>query len=133
MGVDKNPRLDVEKNYRKPEDVIRKAEPVVPVHSEIVAEKETIVTQAYSGLLADIEKVKSEWHEFLNNLAPTNQSLVGLLRSALPVNIDGKNLTLEVLIQLILFEIRHKQYSGPSMLILANYYHPEDYHLRIRH
>ncbi|HEX9008173.1 MAG TPA: hypothetical protein VF837_02855, partial [Patescibacteria group bacterium] len=96
LGVDKNPRLDVEKNYHKPEDVVRKAEPVVPVHSEIVEEKETIVTQAYSGLLADIEKVKSEWHEFLNNLAPTNQSLVGLLRSALPVNIDGKNLTLEV-------------------------------------
>lgn len=50
----------------------------------------------YEKPLASIEKVKSEWQTFLSQLAPHNQSIAGLLRSATPLNVSGRDLTLEV-------------------------------------
>ena len=75
---------------------LKSAESVKPIDRPIIEEKENVVVQTYDGPLADLSKIKNEWENFLNNLAPTNRSLVGLLRSAMPVGIEGKYLTLEV-------------------------------------
>lgn len=69
----------------------------VTVQEEKIQEVETKIEQTYTGdPTSDIERVKQEWHDFLNNLAHHNASLAGLLRSAAPLETDGKYLTLEV-------------------------------------
>ena len=54
------------------------------------------ISQVYEGPLANIEKVKNEWLDFLSDLAPRNHSIAGLLRSAAPLAVTGRDLTLEV-------------------------------------
>lgn len=80
----------------KEDVVVKMTEEKVAVESEIIKTENNIVVQNYQGSLADLNRVKGEWSDFLKNLSATNASLVGLLRSAMPVDIDGKNITLEV-------------------------------------
>ncbi len=65
-----------------------------------VVETESLVRDSvasnYEGPLASIDRVKSEWGNFLSDLAPRNQSIAGLLRSAMPLAVQGRDLTLEV-------------------------------------
>jgi len=77
--------------------VVRNAE--ASVVRETIKKEELHVEneQALVGeRVSDIQKVKDEWHDFLSNLAHANASLAGLLRSAAPLEMDEKYLTLEV-------------------------------------
>ena len=68
----------------------------VPVTEHKTVKEDNVVTHVYEGPLADINKIKTGWHELVNRLAPQNQSVAGLLRSAAPIDIEGKSLTIEV-------------------------------------
>jgi DNA polymerase-3 subunit gamma/tau len=94
--VEKVVKVESVDTVAKTTPILKSVEPVKAIESPIVEEKENVVVQTYDGPLADLSKIKNEWENFLNTLAPTNRSLVGLLRSAMPVGIEGKNLTLEV-------------------------------------
>ena len=83
-------------------------EPVKPIEApsvekvmsrDVITEPELVhdsIVPNYEGPLASIDRVKSEWGNFLTDLAPKNQSIAGLLRSATPLTVQGRDLTLEV-------------------------------------
>lgn len=94
--VEKNPKIENGEAQVKTEVSVKSTQAIISIDKPIIEERDNIVVRAYDGPLADLSRVKNEWEDFLNKLAPANRSLVGLLRSAMPVGIDGKNLTLEV-------------------------------------
>ena len=85
--------MEIKRVTEQPTELVRQ------IRTEKVAEeeeKENVVAVNYEGPLASIDRVKSEWTSFLNSLAPRNQSIAGLLRSAAPLTVVGRDLTLEV-------------------------------------
>ncbi|KKT68011.1 MAG: hypothetical protein UX12_C0007G0008 [Candidatus Collierbacteria bacterium GW2011_GWC1_45_47] len=99
VAVDEERSRDrkVEENEHRGEKsadpVIKRSLPRVEVVAESALDS---VAQNYEGPLASIDRVKSEWGNFLTDLAPRNQSIAGLLRSATPLAVQGRDLTLEV-------------------------------------
>ena len=65
------------------------------VKQETETSTDSIITN-YETSLVSIDRVKSEWGNFLSDLAPHNQSVAGLLRATSPVAIQGSDLTIEV-------------------------------------
>lgn len=53
-------------------------------------------TQNNSGVLVNIESVKTGWGDFLNSMSESNGSLAGMLRLVSPVDIQGRSLTISV-------------------------------------
>ncbi len=82
----------VERTETKRSDSVEKND---DVHTTVELKVESAGTTSVTEL-ASIEKVKTEWDTFLSGLAPKNQSIAGLLRSAMPKYIDGRELMLEV-------------------------------------
>ena len=54
------------------------------VKQETETSTDSIITN-YETSLVSIDRVKSEWGNFLSDLAPHNQSVAGLLRATSPV------------------------------------------------
>lgn len=67
-----------------------------PIYSEKDEDKSNIVVQNYSGPLVNIDKIKTEWADFLNVMSANCGSLAGMLRLVSPVDVKGKSLTLAV-------------------------------------
>lgn len=67
-----------------------------PVKEEIKVEKSNAVVQNYGGPLVSIDRIKTEWMDFLNVMSGSCGSLAGMLRLVSPVDIKGKSLTLSV-------------------------------------
>ena len=63
---------------------------------ETVVETSNVVVQNYSGPLVSIDKIKTEWMDFLNVMSSSCGSLAGMLRLVSPVEVRGKSLTLAV-------------------------------------
>ena len=66
------------------------------VKEEIKAEKSNVVVQNYEGPLVGIERIKTEWMDFLNVMSGSCGSLAGMLRLVSPVDVKGKSITLSV-------------------------------------
>lgn len=73
-----------------------KEEREMPIQKEIKEEKSNVVVQNYEGPLVGIERVKTEWMDFLNVMSGSCGSLAGLLRLVSPVDVKGKSITLSV-------------------------------------
>jgi len=67
-----------------------------PVQEEVKEEKSNVVVQNYEGPLVSIDKIKTEWMDFLNVMSGSCGSLAGMLRLVSPVDMKGKSLTLSV-------------------------------------
>lgn len=78
------------------EDVINTRSMNMVIQEDKIQEKSNIVVQNYDGPLADINKIKTEWTDFLNVMSASCGSLAGMLRLVSPVDIQGKSLTLSV-------------------------------------
>ncbi len=72
----------------------------VNTESTITGENETdksnVVVQNYDGPLVSIDRIKTEWMDFLNVMSTSCGSLAGMLRLVSPVDFKGKSLTLSV-------------------------------------
>lgn len=66
------------------------------VIEEKIEEKSNVVVQNYDGPLVGIERVKTEWMDFLNVMSASYGSLAGMLRLVSPVDVKGKSITLSV-------------------------------------
>lgn len=66
------------------------------INEEITEEKDNIVVQHYDGPLVSLDKIKTEWMDFLNVMSGSCGSLAGMLRLVSPVEVKGKSLTLSV-------------------------------------
>lgn len=66
------------------------------IQAEEVEDKGNIVVQNYDGPLVGIEKIKTEWMDFLNVMSGSCGSLAGMLRLVSPVDVKGKSITLSV-------------------------------------
>lgn len=74
---------------------------VTPLHRDTPEKDERVDVQIKTMIpkefgLVDIEKIKNEWGNFLNDFAGVNVSLAGLLRQSEPTEIQGKAITLSV-------------------------------------
>jgi len=67
-----------------------------PLRAGEIENKSNIVVQNYDGPLANIERIKMEWTDFLNVMSASYGSLAGMLRLVSPVDVKGKSLTLSV-------------------------------------
>ena len=66
------------------------------IQTENVEVKSNVVVQNYDGPLVSIDRIKTEWMDFLNVMSGSCGSLAGLLRLVSPVDVKGKSLTLSV-------------------------------------
>ena len=86
------PARPVSKTEEKKESTVTKN----AVIENIDEEKSNIVVQNYSGPLVNIDKIKTEWLDFLNVMSANCGPLAGMLRTVSPVEVKGKSITLEV-------------------------------------
>lgn len=63
---------------------------------EVVEEDKIITPEVVAGVNSSIEKIKNEWSGFLDSFAANNGSLAGMLRNSMPMDLNGKALTLSV-------------------------------------
>ncbi len=66
------------------------------VMSDVGREDKVISVEAGGGVHTSLERIRSEWDEFLDNFAASNGSLAGMLRNSSPMDLQGKSLVLEV-------------------------------------
>ena len=78
------------------EDTIKTHTVNSAIQEEKIEEKSNVVVQNYCGPLASIDKIKTEWTDFLNVMAASYGSLAGMLRLVSPVGVNGKSITLAV-------------------------------------
>jgi DNA polymerase-3 subunit gamma/tau len=78
------------------EDIIKAHSVDIAIQQDKIEEKGNVVVQNYDGPLASLDKIKTEWTDFLNVMSASYGSLAGMLRLVSPVDIKGKSLTLSV-------------------------------------
>lgn len=66
------------------------------INKDKIEEKDNKIIQNYDGPLVSLDKIKTEWMEFLNVMSGSCGSLAGMLRLVSPVDVKGKSLTLSV-------------------------------------
>ena len=78
------------------EDYVKTTSTESALQADIVEDKGNVVVQNYDGPLVSIDRIKTEWMDFLNVMSSSCGSLAGMLRLVSPVNMNGKSLTLAV-------------------------------------
>lgn len=78
------------------EDVIKTDSTKSSIQEGVRADESNIVVQNYDGPLVSIDRVKTEWMDFLNVMSGSCGSLAGMLRLVSPVDVKGKSITLSV-------------------------------------
>lgn len=90
------PKVEAPARQEEKTDEIKTVSTENAIHGEINQSKDNIVVQNYDGPLAGIERIKTEWTDFLNVMSASYGSLAGMLRLVSPVDVKGKSLTLSV-------------------------------------
>lgn len=83
------------------QEVSKEKTKTVSMESAILGEKEedksNVVVQNYDGPLVGIDRIKTEWMDFINVMSTScGGSLAGMLRLVSPVDVKGKSITLSV-------------------------------------
>lgn len=78
------------------EDVIKTDSTKSSIQEGVRTDESNIVVQNYDGPLVSIDRVKTEWMDFLNVMSGSCGSLAGMLRLVSPVEVKGKSITLSV-------------------------------------
>lgn len=94
-GAD-SPKVEAPARQEEKKDEIKSVTMESPLHAGETENKGNIVVQNYDGPLANIERIKMEWTDFLNVMSASYGSLAGMLRLVSPVDVKGKSLTLSV-------------------------------------
>lgn len=90
------PKIEMPTQQTKETEEINSHAMNSPVKDEKIEITSNIVVQNYDGPLASLDKIKTEWMDFLNSMSGSYGSLAGMLRLVSPVDVKGKSLTLEV-------------------------------------
>lgn len=95
-GGEDDPKVEAPARQEEKEDEIKTTSMESPIQEEVEVDKGNIVVQNYDGPLVSIDRIKTEWTDFLNIMSGSYGSLAGMLRLVSPVDIRGKSLTLSV-------------------------------------
>lgn len=95
-GGEGDPKVEAPARQEEKEDEIKTTSMESPIQEEVEVDKGNIVVQNYDGPLVSIDRIKTEWTDFLNVMSGSCGSLAGMLRLVSPVDIRGKSLTLSV-------------------------------------
>ncbi len=90
------PKVETPARPEEKSDEIKTVMAESAIQSEETENKGNIVVQNYDGPLVGIEKIKTEWMDFLNVMSGSCGSLAGMLRLVSPVDVKGKSITLSV-------------------------------------
>ena len=90
------PKVEAPARQEEKKDEIKSVSADSAIRGEDSENKDNQVVQNYDGPLANIEKIKTEWMDFINVMSASYGSLAGMLRLVSPVDVRGKSLTLSV-------------------------------------
>jgi hypothetical protein len=90
------PKAETPAQQEVKEDVIKTSSTENAISEDISVDKSNVVVQNYDGPLVGIDRVKTEWMDFLNVMSGSCGSLAGMLRLVSPVDVKGKSITLSV-------------------------------------
>jgi hypothetical protein len=90
------PKVEAPARQEEKEDVVKTPSMESAIHEFISDDKSNIVVQNYDGPLVSIDRIKTEWMDFLNVMSGSCGSLAGMLRLVSPVDVKGKSITLSV-------------------------------------
>ena len=90
------PKVEAPARQEENEDVIKTDSTKSSIQEGVHTDESNIVVQNYDGPLVSIDRVKTEWMDFLNVMSGSCGSLAGMLRLVSPVEVKGKSITLSV-------------------------------------
>jgi len=90
------PKVETPAQSKEEVDEIKNVNLESAIEGVIEKDKDNVVVQNYDGPLVSIDRIKTEWMDFLNVMSTSCSSLAGMLRLVSPVDVKGKSLTLSV-------------------------------------
>ena len=89
-----SPKVEMPAGQEKVRDGVKMKVDDIPLEDE--NDKSNIVVQNYDGPLVSLDRIKTEWMDFLNVMSSSYGSLAGMLRLVSPIDVKGKSVTLSV-------------------------------------
>jgi DNA polymerase-3 subunit gamma/tau len=90
------PKVEAPAQQQEKDDVLNTHKVESAIQEDNLDNKSNVVVQNYDGPLVSIDRIKTEWMDFLNVMSGSCGSLAGMLRLVSPVDIKGKSITLSV-------------------------------------
>lgn len=90
------PKAEAPARQEEKDDVLNTHSVEGAIQEENIENKSNVVVQNYDGPLVSIDRIKTEWMDFLNVMSGSCGSLAGMLRLVSPVDVKGKSITLSV-------------------------------------